>query len=342
MAHFLAEQFAQLGGETELEEVFPGRPNVYGWWMGESGRWAAIDVHTDTVGVSKMTDPPYDGRVEGGRVWGRGAVDTKASLALVLALLEAVQAGDLKLKHNLLVVGTVSEEVGGHGAKAFADWVRRRNLPLAELLVAEPTLCTPVYAHKGVMKLVYRIQGEAAHASQPHLGHNAITAAIPVLAALEEEHRRLQSIPAETPLGAATLAVTLIGGGNGHNIIPESCDITLNRRLIPFEEPEEIMDRLDALVQKACSLPVERAAGMGIAAFFQTPNTPWIETLADWSGQRPEVAPYGTNALAYPDLSRETVIFGPGSIDQAHGAVEWVEISELEKAAAIYSRWLVG
>ncbi len=342
MADYLAEQFTALGGQVEQEMVLPGRPNVYGMFPGESDSWAVVDVHTDTVGVSQMSDPPFDGRVENGRVWGRGAVDTKASLALILTLLEARQSQGLKLKQNLLVVGTVSEEIGGHGAAAFAAWARRRQLPLAQLLVAEPTLCTPVHAHKGVMGMRFQVHGKAAHSSKPHLGLNAIVAAMHAIGALVEEHGRLQRTPAETPLGPATLAVTLIEGGNGHNIVPESCTFTINRRLIPGEEPEAVMDRLEKLVAAASPLPITRVQGAGIAAFYQAPDSPWIQALAEWTGNRPEVAPYGTNALAYQGLAEETVIFGPGSIEQAHGAVEWVAIDELVRAGAIYTRWLLG
>jgi acetylornithine deacetylase len=74
-------------------------------------------------------------------------------------------------------------------------------------------------------------------------------------------------------------------------------------------------------------------------AFFQPPDTPWLRQLAEWSGQTPQVAPYGTNAWAYVGLAHECMVIGPGSIDQAHVAEEWVAISELEKIAAMYSRW---
>ncbi len=341
MAEFLAKQFAAFGGQVEMEEVLPGRPNVYGWWPGETDLWTAVDVHTDTVGVSQMSDPPFDGRIENGRLWGRGSVDTKATLGIILALLEAVHGGNAKLKHNLLVVGTVSEEIGGHGAQAFQAWSKRHGRHYDQLLVAEPTLCTPVYAHKGVMKLVFNVQGQAAHSAQPHLGKNAITAAAPIIELIEAEHQRLQRAPAGTSLGPATIAVTIIEGGNGHNIIPEQCRITVNRRMVPFEDVEVTIADLCDKVQQVSPLPVELEFGRGLPAFYQAPDSPWIKQLADWSGQAAAVAPYGTNALAYGGLAEEMIIFGPGSIDQAHGAVEWVELSELAKAAEVIGEWLV-
>jgi acetylornithine deacetylase/succinyl-diaminopimelate desuccinylase-like protein len=78
---------------------------------------------------------------------------------------------------------------------------------------------------------------------------------------------------------------------------------------------------------------------LSVDSFLQAPDTPWLLQLADWSGQPPEVAPYGTNAWAYEGLAGECVVLGPGSIDQAHGVEEWVEVAELARLAEIYARW---
>ncbi|MDQ2998955.1 MAG: M20/M25/M40 family metallo-hydrolase, partial [Chloroflexota bacterium] len=90
LAETVAGWFRELGGDVYVEDVVPGRPNVYGIWRGTSARWAALDVHMDTVGVEQMLGDPFGGELRDGRVYGRGAVDTKASLAVALALLEAL------------------------------------------------------------------------------------------------------------------------------------------------------------------------------------------------------------------------------------------------------------
>lgn len=97
--------------------------------------------------------------------------------------------------------------------------------------------------------------------------------------------------------------------------------------------------RLAQLASDACPLPVQAQTLKQIDAFSQDPESPWVQQLAQWSGSRPAVAPYCTNAWAYGGLARECVVIGPGSIDQAHGVEEWVEISELEKLARMYARW---
>jgi acetylornithine deacetylase/succinyl-diaminopimelate desuccinylase-like protein len=339
LAGELAGWFRELGGEVFTEEVLPDRPNVYGLWRGRSDRWAAVDAHMDTVGVEQMTDDPFGGRRQNGRVYGRGAVDTKATLAVVLALLESAQQAGHSPEPNLLITATVDEEVETRGASVFAQWVRGRQLPLDQLVVAEPTQCGPVYGHKGLSRLEFRVEGKSTHSSQPQLGQNAVVAAAHVVLALEEEHQRLLAMPSQTALGPGTLTVSIIHGGQGINVVPDACSVSIDRRLVAGEVPAEISAALADLAQRSCPLPVTAQVLYEKPAFLQPPDTPWIRQLAEWSGCEPTIAPYGTNAWNYEGLARECVVLGPGSIDQAHGDEEWVEIAELEKLADIFSHW---
>ena len=336
----VSQKLREFGGEVAIEEVYPDRPNLYGIWHGTSDRWVAIDVHVDTVGVEQMTDPPFDGRVENGRVYGRGSVDTKASLGVALALLEQMHSGGITPEANVLLCVNVDEEHHAQGAVALDGWIRRQGLHIDQLMVAEPTLCVPVYGHKGYSGFHFMVQGKAAHSSQPHLGINAITGAAHIVLAIAEENERLQSLPPSTELGGATITAVLINGGNGMNIVPDSCTVSVSRRNVPGENVAQIQADVEKLVRESCPLPVTMDAPLGVPAYYQPADSPWIQQLAAWSGNAPNVVPYGTNALMYqPNLADEIVVFGPGSIDQAHGAVEWVEIAELAKLAEIYGRW---
>src|SRR3954470_17854406 len=191
LAAAVAGWFRDFGGEVYVEDVLPGRPNVYGIWRGTSARWAALDVHMDTVGVEQMLGAPFGGELRDGRVYGRGAADTKASLAVALALLAALRRAGETPATNLVIAATADEETSARGAPAFAAWVRRRSIALDQLMVAEPTLCRPVHGHKGVVRLAFDIAGLPAHSSQPQLGKNAITAAAHLALAFDAEHRRL-------------------------------------------------------------------------------------------------------------------------------------------------------
>ncbi len=335
----VAEWFEALGGEVEQDDVFPGRPNTYGIWRGSSDRWIAVDVHIDTVGIETMLGDPFDGRLENGRVYGRGSVDTKASLGVVLALLENLQQRGESLRPNLVVCASADEETGCGGAPVFARWVHERGIALDELIVAEPTMCAPIYGHRGAANLLFEIQGEAAHSSLPDLGKNAIVAAAPLIAALDAEHQRIRALPPTTDVGSPTLTVSMISGGQALNVVPDQCRIHVNRRVVPFEDPAAVGAALEVYAREHCPLPVTMTTIHELTAFYQPPDTPFVQQLSAWSGMAATTAPYGTNAYAYSHLAKGVAVFGPGSIDQAHRDVEWIDVAELEKVMAIYAMW---
>ncbi len=260
---------AGFGGTVEQQEALPGRDNVLAVFPGRSDRLVALDVHVDTVGVEQMLGDPFDGRIEDGRVYGRGAVDTKASLGVALAVLEGMHAAGERPGPTVLVVATAEEEVGLSGAFAFARLVRERGLDIHELLVAEPTLCQPVFGHKGAVRQRFTVEGVAAHTAQPHLGRNAISAAARIVAALDAEHARLQepgAVPAASGhLGAPTLTPALIEGGRALNVVPDRCTVSHDRRTIDTEDPAAIAAGIEAIVRAASPLPVEAEAPAGRA-----------------------------------------------------------------------------
>ncbi len=336
---FVAERFEALGGEVHVDEVFPGRPNVFGIWRGKSGRWLGVDVHMDTVGVEQMTEDPFDGRIEQGRVFGRGSADTKATLGVCLALLERLRADGARLGDNLLIAATSDEEGSACGAPACAKWLRDHGIVLDELAVAEPTRCAPVYGHKGVLRLIFEIEGKAAHSSTPALGKNAVMEGARLAIAFGEEHERLQREHPNSPLGLPALTVTVLQGGLGVNIVPPLCRLTIDRRVVSGEKASELAERYLAMAQQVVSLPLKMQTVHAIDAFHRSPEAPFVQRMAEWSGLKPAIAPYCTNAWAYPEVAKQCLVIGPGSIDQAHGAVEWVEISELQKLAGMFARW---
>lgn len=344
LARWVADRATGLGAEVVLDMVEPGRPNVYAHFPRPDRPAVVVDVHLDTVGVEHMTDDPFDGRHEHGRVYGRGAVDTKATFAVLLPLLERVAAGDLTLAADLWLVGTVAEEAGGlAGAHRFHHWAQTEGHHFEQIVVAEPTRCAPVYGHKGGVGLEITVKGEAAHSSKPHLGSNAIEGAARIVTAFRAEHERIITLDPPTAVGTGTLSVTEIGGGRARNIIPDECTLYAGRRVAPGEDPETIYHHLCALATEAAApLPVditltnERFS----PGFYQDPGSELITTLASFAGSEPDTASYGSNALVYRDIADQIVVFGPGSIDQAHKEVEWIEVSELTRAAGIYQRWL--
>lgn len=340
MSSWLADRADALGADVTLDDIVDGRNNVYARFAGQTDRVVTIDVHMDTVGVEHMTDPPFDGRIEHDRVWGRGSVDTKATLAIVLTVLEEMQRAGERPVPTVNVVGTISEEMGGLiGAAGYRDWLEANGDRVDQMIVAEPTMCAPVHGHKGGMGLEITVHGHAAHSSKPHLGQNAIGGAARIIAAVEAEHERLQQLVPATEVGNGTCSVTEISGGVARNIIPPHCHVYAGRRLAPGEDPDAEYAHLCQIVRAAASpltVDIALANGMASAGFYQDPSSALVTCLAELGGNAPDVATYGSNALRYGEVADEIVIFGPGSIDQAHQAVEWIDIAEIDKAADIY------
>ncbi len=155
-----------------VEDISAGRSNVYGLWtVAGCTRWRAVDVHLDTVSVKHCVGDPFSGTIdEENKLHGRGACDTKATMALCLSILDEVRRGALLLTANLLLAGTAGEEVTKIGASRFRAWLGERKLVIDELVVAEPTLCQPIIGHKGVCAMQFDFEGLAVHSSQPQLG----------------------------------------------------------------------------------------------------------------------------------------------------------------------------
>ena len=350
IAHHVGVRCEQAGAdEVVLDEVLDDRPNVYARFPGRTDRVVVLDVHTDTVSVEHMTDPPFDGRIRDGFVWGRGALDTKASMGVILALVEEWQRCSLRPEPTLIVVGSISEEAGGLlGARRFRPWAEEQGLEIDQMIVAEPTELAPIHGHKGGAAIRITIHGAAAHSALPHLGRNAIEAAAQVIEAFRAEHQRLQAVPAETELGASTVSVTMIEGGSGGNVIPAECRLTVGQRIVPGQIAHEVYERLIAIAHESCPLPVtcesllpaQPDGTFGSNAFYQPADTPLTRDLAKWAGTAPAVAPFGTNALRYSGFPNELAVFGPGRIDDAHQATERVAIDDLVRLADVYTRWL--
>lgn len=341
---WLAERTADMGADVTVDDIIDGRKNVYARFQGNTDRVVTVDVHLDTVGVEHMTDPAFDGRIEGDRVWGRGSVDTKATLPIVLSVLEELHANGERPTPTVNVVGTVSEEIGGLiGAKGYREWLEKHGAHVDQIIVAEPTMCAPVHGHKGGCGLEVTVHGEAAHSSKPHLGKNAISAAARITVAIDNEQERLAALQAPTAVGNGTVSINEISGGAARNIIPPHAELYCGRRIAPGEDPTEVFAQLSKIVREAAlplEVTIEMANGAALAAFYQDPSSPLITSLADLASTAPDVATYGSNALQYGDVASEVVVFGPGSIDQAHKAVEWIDIAEIDRAANVYRAWL--
>jgi len=336
LASFLVDYMAQLDIPAELDYFAPHRPNALGSLAGSRGEKTLLwDAHTDTVQAQDMAQDPFGGQYIDGRLYGRGACDNKASIAAILLALKTLRANGLVPKSNLQICFSGDEEGGFRGVKHFMA----QGFKADGVIVGEPTELAVVIAHKGSLRWRVTVKGKAAHSSQPSLGVNAIFHMGRVLRHIEEELIPRCSEKTHPLVGSPTLCVTMIDGGEGRNTVPAQCVINLDRRLIPGETPQEVLaDFAQALatVEGVCfTMEKPYHVDAPLATSADTPIVRCLENSLRACGLRPRVtgAPFGTNASKFTGIP--AVVFGPGSIAQAHAADEYVQVEEVLKAAQV-------
>ncbi len=357
--------FTRLGLAWQRQRVHEGRDNIVARLDGsrslhDGGGLLLFEVHQDTVPVTGMTIEPFTPIVRDGRVYGRGACDVKggmASLLVAVSRLATERPADLP---TVLLACCVNEEHGFTGAAALADlwsdtsdsakgtaddvprFVQRRP---DVAIVAEPTALRVVVAHKGTVRWRCHTHGRAAHSSQPELGDNAIYRMMRVINAIEQyQDRALSYRTAHALCGGPTVSVTTIRGGLSVNTIPDRTTIEIDRRLMPDEDPQAawrdvvgyVADVVGTTEGIEHEVPYLASGGLvdGSNGEISRRLLDVAQTL-DASSQVVGV-PYGTDAAAIAASGVPTVVFGPGSIDQAHTADEWIEIEQLTAAAELY------
>ncbi len=338
------------------------------------GELLLFDVHQDTVGTEGMTIEPWTPTIRDGRLFGRGSCDVKGGLAAMLGALvrlaedRAANSTNIqKPRPTIVLACTVNEEHGFSGVKGVCRlWSEtdsggdretlRRFLPRRPdaAVVAEPTQLKIVVAHKGMIRWRCHAHGRAAHSSNPALGENAIYRMAPVIELLQRYSREVLPQQGEHPLcGRPTLSVGTIAGGSGVNTVPDRCTIEIDHRLLPGDDPQSAFRR--AVEYVAAGLR-NRAEGVALLEHIEH-EPPLMQSgglsdaangsLADRMAAAVEQVtgtavrigvPFGTNAAIYAASGVPTVVFGPGSIDQAHTADEWIALDQLPAASDVLYR----
>lgn len=336
-AESISEELRQIGCQVWLEEVLPDRPNVMARLPGSVGhRSIALQSHLDTVQVTGMTVSPW-GRLEGNKLYGRGSSDPKASTVAQIAALKYI-AEAKNIASDIYFIGTVDEEVSFKGALQVAE-----NYKFDACIVGEPTDLTPIVAHKGAVRFELVTEGVACHSSNPALGRNAILEMMALLEALREPFTEYTTAQIHPLTGPATWAPTLIEGGTGLNTIPPLCSLAIDRRLVPGETAEQVLDFIGNWLAK------QQGKGhpwhQGKVYIVDPPLEPDLDSdvlkaLQEALGifgldPKPRGVSYGTDASKIALSGTPCVVFGPGSIAQAHSADEWIDVSAIGQAAKV-------
>jgi acetylornithine deacetylase len=322
IASFVAGWCADRGLDVEI--VGDERPSVIATRRGSGGgRSLLLNAHLDTVGVSGM-DGPHEPRVENGRLYGRGAYDMKGALAAIL--LTAAEARDLR--GDVIVTAVADEELASIGTEAVLERVRAD-----AAIVVEPTELRLAVAHRGFVGFELETTGVAAHGSRPDLGVDAIAKMGPVLVALEELDRRLRAGPRHQLVGPASLHASLIEGGQELSTYPARCLLTGERRTIPGETVDQVERELREIAGEAAV-----RIGVSRGPFETAREHPFVQLVGRTAAAAEHVGvPFWTDAALVEDAGIPTVLYGPAG-EGAHAAVEWVDISSLERVRDVVLR----
>ena len=347
LAEFLGTYLAGKGFELAWDRASEERGSVIATYgPANPSKTIVLEAHTDTVGVKGMAIPPFEPTVENGRVHGRGSCDTKGPMAAALCALskeriERLAAAGVQIQF----VGAFGEEKGNIGADRLVD----QGLGADMALILEPTELSIVYAHKGALWVELTLSGELAHSSNPASGLNAINAMAELLAWLQEQIVADQAKHRDSTLGPPTLNAGRIEGGVAINIVPHQCTVEIDRRIVPGEEPEDFLrpleSRLEAMKHegriRAYTLKIIKA-GM---PFITQPDAPLVQQLQAAlraTGHEPKLttAAWFSDAGPFAQTCKEVVVFGPGSIAQAHTKDEFIEVEELMAGQRVIEHWL--
>jgi acetylornithine deacetylase len=331
LALFVAGWLSEAGLEVELIEPEPGRPSVVATLRGSGGgRSLMLNAHMDTVGVAGMTDA-FNPRVEGGRLYGRGAYDMKGSLAAILLAARELRRRS-GLRGDLIVTAVADEEVASLGTSAV---VRRLRADAA--IVTEPTELCLCLAHKGFVWLEVATSGVAAHGSRPDLGVDAITKMGPLLVRLEDLAARLGSGTPHPLLGHGSVHASLIEGGRELSTYPDRCVLKVERRTLPGESAETVRSEVQAISPESSDVRVLLARDPSEVASTH----PIVQVVRDAATERLEKAPlevgvsYWMDAAILAGAGIPTVTLGPVG-HGAHAAVEWVDLDSVLACSEIY------
>ncbi|MBH0238647.1 M20 family metallopeptidase [Methylobrevis albus] len=332
------------GFATETAEYAPGRTNVVCRLENGAGPVFAFNTHMDVVPVGDgWSSDPFTLTERDGRLYGRGACDCKGPLASMLEAMRMLASDRSAWSGTLLGVFVADEEIASEGAKAYA--ATRPAIDYA--VVGEPTSNTVFSAHKGGLRPRVKVHGRSCHSGTPHLGENAIFRAGELMTLIAEHHDTVVSKRTHPLVGPASLTVTRIAGGHADNVLPGSCEMLLDRRMVPGEDEAEVIAEITALLADA-----ERRTGLRaeIVGYRATTGAA-TETAGDAAIVQASLAVCRANGIAAPgpfgfqggcdlvhfrSIGAEGVVIGPGDLAVAHKSDEFVPADEFVTSSLIY------
>lgn len=332
------------GFAVSVTEYKPGRFNVEARLENGPGPVFAFNTHMDTVPAGEgWTSNAFTLRETDGKLFGRGACDCKGPLIAMIEAMRMLVADRTAWSGTLLGVFVGDEEIASEGAKYYAS--TRPKIDFA--VVGEPTSNTTYSAHKGSLRPVVRVHGVVAHSGTPHLGDNAIYRAGQLLTLVEAYHNEVVRTRTHPLVGEASLTVTRISGGHADNVLPGSCDILLDRRMVPGENEDVVKQEFAGLLKDAYDRfdvkaeIVDYKATTGSATETAGDQPIVVASLeACRENGTTDPGPFGfqggCDLVHFRSLGAQGTVIGPGSLSVAHKPDEFVPLDEFVTCSVIY------
>lgn len=332
IAEFTRDWLAARGVDAWIEEAAPGRPNAVARVGDGDGPRLALCAHLDTVGTTGMEIPPFDPKLEGNRLYGRGAYDMKGSAAAILCAAAALHRTGYP--GELWVALVADEEHASLGAR---DFVRRH--PTGGCILTEPSEGLLVLGHKGFVWLDLETRGRAAHGSRWDLGVSAVARMGRIISALERFDAETLRARTHPLVGPASLHCALVHGGTGYSTYAPACRLGVERRTLPGETTEQVVDEIRRVVRET-GVEAEVRVALDRSPFTCEPDAPIAacvrEAARAVTGRAPGDAgvAYWMDAAIFAEAGVPTVNYGPAGAG-AHAAVEWVDVDSVVTCARV-------
>ena len=338
MVAYLADLGRQAGLRVRRQRVTRGRDNLIVTLpaKGKRRRRILLAPHLDTIGANESQ---LSGKLVSGKIYGRGACDTKGCVAAMFySLLSLADDPNRPEGVEISFVGLADEENAQLGSRVFAS--KCSSIDLA--IVGEPTQLQVVTAHKGDFWFEIECTGKAAHGARPELGRNAVKAMSEVVVALETEYAEALKKRRHPLLGNATINVGCIHGGTQPNVVPDRCCIRVDRRTLPGESLAKVKREITQIARGiGVKIKLTDVRQRPTPALETDPDLPVVQEFLKSVGRRRTIGvDYFCDAAVIATSGTPCVVFGPGDIAQAHTANEWISVASLRRGTELLLRYL--